>query len=294
MNSDISTAFSVDEDISFIYNKIKKNDSYVYKIDEDSDIISTGIDDHNIDVNENGHEIIDVKTEKKYSYGIATVYIIVILLMVNTLLSNITNYKKKGIEDTFLDNYKHISNEIDGIKRENELLNQKLSEMELDITKKSNDQKLYDDIHKRQNYMNYKYGTQLIKEKTSESCQKISKVIATDLLSPLYINDNTLNWECKYDTYCSLGIHFHSPVIIDRIIYEYGNIKKNIERIKVYYEFDDDLIMYQDHFCENSNDYEIIQIQDRSINVQSIVIHFYSVEKNISCLPLNNLIVNTQ
>lgn len=95
MNSDISTAFSVDEDISFIYNKIKKNDSYVYKIDEDSDIISTGIDDHNIDVNENGHEIIDVKTEKKYSYGIATVYIIVILLMVNTLLSNITNYKKK-------------------------------------------------------------------------------------------------------------------------------------------------------------------------------------------------------
>lgn len=291
MNSDLSTAFSVDDDVSFIYNKIRKNDSYAYKLDEHTDMMSTGIDNQ-LDMDDETHEIIDVKTEKKYSYGLATVYIIVILLVANTLLSNITNYKKKAIEDSFLDSYKLISDEIIEMKRENEMMSQKLSEIELDLSKKSEHQRLYDDVHGRQNYMNYKFGTQLIKEKTSESCQTDSKVIATDLLTPIYMNDDTINWDCKHDKYCTLGIHFDTSINLDRIIYEYGNIIKNIQRIKVYYELDDDLVLHEDYFCNSSSDYEILNIENKSIKVQNIEIQLYPTDKHNKCLRVNNLIIN--
>ena len=140
--------------------------------------------------------------------------------------------------------------------------------------------------------MNYRFGTQLIKEKTSESCQSDSKVIATDLLTPIYMNDDTINWDCKHDKYCKLGIHFDSSINLDRIIYEYGNINKNIQRIKVYYEVDDDLVLYVDYFCNNSSEYEILDIENKSIKVQNIELQLYPTDKSNKCLRVNNFIIN--
>lgn len=285
MNSDLSTAFSIDDDVSFIYNKIRKADSYVYKAD--------GYDDnHHLDNNDDMDEIIDVKTEKKYSYGIATVYFIVLLFLVNTLLSKVATLRQNKTEDRFLDNYNLMSKEIIKMKQENAIMNHKLRQIEDDFKRKEMEKSIKDELHGRRNLMNYKYGTKLIKEKTSETCNTDSKVLATDLLTHSYMNDNTINWECLYDDYCSLGIHFGKPQLVDRIIYEYGGVVPNIERIKVFYELEEEMVMVDDYLCKNTGDYEIIDIGDKGVHVSDVEIQMYPLDKRGGCLSVNYFMVN--
>lgn len=283
MNSDLSTAFSIDDDVSFIYNKIRKTDSYVYKAD--------GFDDnHHMDNNDD--EIIDVKTEKKYRYGIATVYILVLFFLVNILLSKVATLRQNKTDDRFLDNYNLMSNEIIKMKHENEILNYKLKQIEDDFKRKEMEKNIEDELHGRRNLMNYKYGTKLIKEKTSETCNTDSKVLATDLLTHSYMNDNTMNWECLYGEYCSLGIHFAKPVLIDRIIYEYGRVVPNIESIKVLYGLDEEMVMVDEYLCKNRGDYEIIDIGDKGVHVSDVEIQMYPLDKRGGCLSVNNFMIN--
>lgn len=283
MNSDLSTAFSIDDDVSFIYNKIRKTDSYVYKGD--------GFDDnHHMDNNDD--EIIDVKTEKKYRYGIATVYILVLFFLVNILLSKVATLRQNKTDDRFLDNYNLMSNEIIKMKHENEIMNYKLKQIEDDFKRKEMEKNIEDELHGRRNLMNYKYGTKLIKEKTSETCNTDSKVLATDLLTHSYMNDNTMNWECLYGEYCSLGIHFAKRVLIDRIIYEYGRVVPNIESIKVLYELDEEMVMVDEYLCKNRGGYEIIDIGDKGVHVSDVEIQMYPLDKRGGCLSVNNFMIN--
>lgn len=283
MNSDLSTAFSIDDDVSFIYNKIRKTDNYVYNAD--------GFDDnHHLDNHED--EIIDVKTEKKYSYGIATVYTIMVLFLANILLAKVTSLRQNKPEDKYSENYNLLSNEIIKMKQENEIMNYKLQQMENDFKRKEMEKSIKDELHGRRNLMNYKYGTKLIKEKTSETCKTDSKIVATDLLTHSYMNDNTVNWECLYEEYCSLGIHFAKPVIIERIIYEYGIVVPNIERIKVFYELEGEMVMLDDYLCMNRGDYEIIEMGDKRARVSDVEVQMYPLNNHGGCLSVNNFMIN--
>ncbi|XBW37209.1 hypothetical protein QEN19_002789 [Hanseniaspora menglaensis] len=278
---DGSISFSNNNDNSYLFHKVNGekyiDDEVLDCADNESKNIYTdeGVDEEHQVINNisylNDDTIIDIRREKRYNYGIATVYLILFLTIASVFTNQIIQYlDRSNLSDAFLVRQGHLISEamvnekIEKLNLENKMLWSKLNTLQekliqshtselrgldekirslndtfiahdkivqnISVGGELSNKKIMSDAQEVRkelepiNYMNYKFGSKLIKEWTSETYKSLplNLVDSLDLLSPVYINDHTMNWPCeieKDERYCKVGIHLGNSLVIKKIFY---------------------------------------------------------------------------
>lgn len=368
---DKSKGFSTNDDISYLYQRTKQNkinnfddefDFESFYNDKEEDSSYTSKDDSrkllinrpitSFDELDDG-TVIDVRRERKYNYGIATLYLIVFLLVMSLFINQLLQFRvtnnisdqllnradlsslddamNKKIEELHLENKMlwlkvndFQAERLDTYKTEIEKINEKIDLIYEEYKKnhvivhdlladncllygkiEENKEKAVDHNEKEINYMNYKFGTKLIKEWTSSTYTELpfNKMDSSDLLSPVYNWDSTMNWPCELkseELYCKIGIHLSEPVELRKLSYNSICGEGNIDKIELFQldeatqslEIIKTMTLADELGCnENSRSIVLFHNASNTELVSNLVFKVYPKEINTSYLLINSFTV---
>ncbi|KAL6929066.1 hypothetical protein ACO0SA_002403 [Hanseniaspora valbyensis] len=363
-----SMLFSNNDDISYLYQRIKSqknnmdsdsDDEHLYK-DEQEDtkyneeneipnstrklMINTPFNDAE---NYEDGTIIDIRRERKYNYGIATVYLILFFIVASVFINQLIRFKNMNNipnpkQEILLDNF--IKEKLEEISLENKIFWERTSALQVEFLNKytfelqkidtklqqlqyeseqnkislaqdiledkknlynkvMDDKEIFTVNEETINYMNYKFGTQLIKEWTSNTYNELpfNNVDSSDLLSPVYNWDNTMNWPCELEAgegYCKIGIHFNQSMILNKILYNSFDIEEKIEVFKLDEETQQLEVINSFSTLTNTLDTEKckrVLLFENGTNIEEVrnlIIKVYPKDKDSDYILVNSFIIN--
>ncbi|KAL6926082.1 hypothetical protein ACO0SA_002648 [Hanseniaspora valbyensis] len=171
------------------------------------------------------------------------------------------------------------------------------------FNKVMDDQEMFTVNEETINYMNYKFGTQLIKEWTSKTYNELpfNNVDSSDLLSPVYNWDNTMNWPCELEAsegYCKIGIHFNQPMILNKILYNSFDNEEKIEVFKLDEETQELEVINSFSTSTNTLDtekYKRVLLFENGTNIEEVrnlIFKVYPKDKDSAYILVNSFIIN--